>query len=164
MGGARGARRRWRRLRAGMRGRMPREESVPSPLHGSHFKEPQFQRVTPVSRAVWLRFTDVERQTVCSSKGQLPTVTSRSALQGSNGARTCVMALMHRSSARCMYFCAVSWPPCHLRVLPAFAAVSCRDTDTCHGGSDRLRSEAAAAICMLSAPDMRNCVHLAGRW
>ena len=75
-----------------MRGRMPRDdEPALSPLHGSHFKEPQFQRVMPVSRAVWLRFTDTERQTVCSTKGQLPTVTNQAAAEGSDGARMCVL-------------------------------------------------------------------------
>ncbi len=80
-----------------MRERMPRsDESAMSPLHASHFKEPQFQRVMPVSRAVWLRFTDTERQTVGSSKGQLPTVTSQAVEKDSSGARMCVTAVFHR--------------------------------------------------------------------
>ena len=105
-GGARGARRRWQRLRANMRGRMPRsEESSLSPLHGSHFKEPQFQRVTPISRAVWLRYTDVERQTVSSSKGQLPTVTSQAGGNDSSGGRRCVkMLAVHRGICRLLKY------------------------------------------------------------
>ena len=82
-----------------MRKRIPREESPLSPLHGSHFKEPQYQRVTPVSRPVWLRYTDIDRQTVCSSKGQLPTVTSREESTDNNGRSTCayppIMASQH---------------------------------------------------------------------
>ena len=39
----------------------------------------QFQRITPVSRAIWQRYTHPERQTIERCKGELPTVTSRAA-------------------------------------------------------------------------------------
>jgi len=127
-----------------VRGRMPRsDEPALSPLHGSHFKEPQFQRVMPVSRAVWLRFTDTERQMVCSSKGQLPTVTSQAVARDSHGARMCVSALAHRTLHRIALQKTHLTPHTNPVDFPVFAFVSRMNVPPCNGGSNRLHLQAA---------------------